>query len=451
MHSFSLSKNHFLSVFVLFASLLSLRESRAQDPGTGLVFASPEQLGSIPLASTPFSGEELPPQRDLSNKFPTPGNQGGQNSCVAWAVAYAMKSYQEHVEEGVPLVGAAGQINPARVFSPAFIYNQINNGMNGGSTFIDAINVLSQQGAATLAVTPYNEFDFLTKPTEAMKNAARPYRVNFWRRVNPVDIKEVKAQINAGLPVLIGAPVDQGFRNLGTGTWNGVQGAQGGGHAMIVVGYDDARQAFKLMNSWGTDWGDRGFGWISYGFFPVIVREAYITKDASNGPAPVGPAPVGPAPVGPVPVDLTAGISFFINPITHNVSIPGLGPCMQLTGTLSIPAGMQGRAQVIVQFYNNNGMGGKGVPVGSVNMQFATIQGQAATGTMPMIIPATGLTTTWSMVLPYYSLNIPRGMIMTPGGPVGLPITSFLVGEPTIFVDNFGVRTYPAFPFTVGL
>jgi len=34
---------------------------------------------------------------------------------------------------------------------------------------------------------------------------------------------------------------------------------------MILVGYSDDRGAFKVMNSWGTQWGNGGFGWISYG------------------------------------------------------------------------------------------------------------------------------------------------------------------------------------------
>ena len=38
------------------------------------------------------------------------------------------------------------------------------------------------------------------------------------------------------------------------------------GHAMLVVGYDDniAGGAFRVLNSWGTDWADHGFIWIKY-------------------------------------------------------------------------------------------------------------------------------------------------------------------------------------------
>jgi hypothetical protein len=75
---------------------------------------------------------------------------------------------------------------------------------------------------------------------------------------------------------------------------------------MVVVGYNDDLGAFKLINSWGTGWSSSGFGWLSYSYFPQVVREGFVAKDATNGPLPVpapkpapGPAPAPPAPVPP--------------------------------------------------------------------------------------------------------------------------------------------------------
>ncbi len=68
---------------------------------TGLILTPADKLRGIPLASTPFSGTELPPAVDLSSQLPPPGNQGTQQSCVGWAVAYGLKSYQEQGEEAV--------------------------------------------------------------------------------------------------------------------------------------------------------------------------------------------------------------------------------------------------------------------------------------------------------------------------------------------------------------
>jgi C1A family cysteine protease len=39
-----------------------------------------------------------------------------------------------------------------------------------------------------------------------------------------------------------------------------------GGHAVLVVGYDDKKKRFRFQNSWGTDWGARGFGYFTYDY-----------------------------------------------------------------------------------------------------------------------------------------------------------------------------------------
>jgi len=39
-----------------------------------------------------------------------------------------------------------------------------------------------------------------------------------------------------------------------------------GGHAVLAVGYDDAKKCFIVRNSWGTDWGIRGYFMLPYGY-----------------------------------------------------------------------------------------------------------------------------------------------------------------------------------------
>ena len=51
-----------------------------------------------------------------------------------------------------------------------------------------------------------------------------------------------------------------------------------GGHAMTVVGYDDRKQAIKVINSYGAAWGDGGFGWIAYDTFLRDAKEAYTMR-----------------------------------------------------------------------------------------------------------------------------------------------------------------------------
>ncbi|MGE3727172.1 MAG: C1 family peptidase [Candidatus Sericytochromatia bacterium] len=251
---------------------------------TGLQLASPEQLRAIPLASMPYSGVDLPSKVDLSENMPPPGDQGGQNSCVGWATAYVLKSYQERVEHNHILAKPDGSPQWQKVFSPAFVYNLLNNSRDGGITYIDALNLLSSQGVVPWSDMPYNPDDFRSKPAPALLQKARAWRIDYWRQVNVLDPKELKAHLNAGYPVMLGAVIDQGFYRARKGhVWKKREGKSLGGHALVLVGYDDAKRSFKVINSWGPRWADGGYGQIDYAWFARVVREGFVAKDAING------------------------------------------------------------------------------------------------------------------------------------------------------------------------
>jgi C1A family cysteine protease len=162
---------------------------------------------------------------------------------------------------------------------------------------------------------PYRESDYLSQPPANVRDAAKRYRIDYWRQVNVQDLREVKAQLNAGFPVMIGVDADSGLLRLQRGSiWSSASGAPGGGHAMLVVAYDDARSAFKFINSWGTGWADDGYGWIAYGYFPQVVKEGFVAKDAING------SPVVQGPQSNPRVEVPAATSFQVTGVQHNVA-----------------------------------------------------------------------------------------------------------------------------------
>ena len=58
----------------------------------------------------------------------------------------------------------------------------------------------------------------------------------------------------------------------------------GGGHAMTVVGYDDTLNggSFRIVNSWGYQWGDNGYAWIRYSDFKKFCSMAMFTWITPN-------------------------------------------------------------------------------------------------------------------------------------------------------------------------
>jgi hypothetical protein len=63
-----------------------------------------------------------------------------------------------------------------------------------------------------------------------------------------------------------------------------------GGHAILLVGYRRllGQRQFLVHNSWGTDWGDGGYGWISENAVRTYIKHAYkvVVTDTSAPPPP---------------------------------------------------------------------------------------------------------------------------------------------------------------------
>ena len=425
----------------------SSSSKNSHDVPLGMKFENRDKLAGIPLASTPFGGDELPASVDLSAKMPPVGNQGNQNSCVAWAIAYALKSYQENLELGQQYL-----------FSPSYIYNQINNGMNAPTYVTDALNVLSEQGVCPLDDMPYSQDDFTSKPTEKAKQDAKKFRIDFWRQVNVQDVKEVKAQLSAGYPVIIGADVskefvDGGFNEKANYIWKDA-GTPEGGHCMLLTGYDDAKGAFKVMNSWGKEWGDNGFGWIDYHLFVQVVKYGFVAKDAASEKNPNSQDNQQPT------EDPNKGnydpnnnysntienhtqfekIAFSSDNVDYDVKNPGdekVGLNMKINGKVDIPASYGKKFQIVVHIYST--ATDKQVKT-LIYPDYADVNGFAASYTGKYDITENGFRNgTWYVYVPYSAIDMPHGQ------------KSYFYAIPTLFVDDFGIAKGEKISFYVDM
>ena len=83
----------------------------------------------------------------------------------------------------------------------------------------------------------------------------------------PVDLDFMRQTLAEGHPIVFGLKLTQRFFNPRQGYCakpdpNDPQSASHGLHAMLIVGYNDRQSIFIVRNSWGTSWGDRGYGYL---------------------------------------------------------------------------------------------------------------------------------------------------------------------------------------------
>lgn len=270
-------KNSMIAILILIGTI-NVPASGQQLHRTGLLFENVTKVPSIKKAVGKKISVGLPSAVDNSVHLPPIGNQGVQNSCVAWAIGYYYKTYQEWQDYGWNITDPNWNsiIDPDHVFSPSFIYNQINGGRDAGAYFSDALKLLCDNGCATMADFPI-QTDITSWPSESAYRDAVKYRsldAYYIQAYSMADIEQVKQLLASGNIAVLGIAIYANFDTIksfnNTYCVKDKAGNSRGGHAVTIVGYDDNETtadgagAFRLVNQWGTNWGDNGFFWMSY-------------------------------------------------------------------------------------------------------------------------------------------------------------------------------------------
>ncbi|WP_411765998.1 C1 family peptidase [Winogradskyella sp. A3E31] len=234
--------------------------------GNGIYsFDEDKVLGDLTIPS------DLPEEFDLSSLLPPVGNQGRQGSCVSWAITYYLKSFQERIESGLPY-------SADRLMSPAYTYNQLSQGICEETALQSTLEILKQKGAVSIESFPYLDYSCNIQPTESQNIEAESNKITDYEYLSGENmVLEMKTLISNQTPIIISAFLDSEFGIVDEYGLTAYRehtvdySVQGGCHAMLVIGYSDEFNAFKVVNSWGEDWGDDGYIWIDYLAFDNVI------------------------------------------------------------------------------------------------------------------------------------------------------------------------------------
>ena len=280
-----------LAMVVLLVSGAGLSEAPKLHPAGGLLFVDPYTVPGFKVLPVPRGAPTAAPPSaiDLTSEMPPVGDQGSQNSCVGWAAGYYDKTHVEYVERHWGWDTTWYPNVPEHQVSPSFIYNQINAGRDAGASMMDAQILICTQGASMMNDFPYHDYDYTTWPSELAYENAIAYRGYDSYGVNMMEdpgINQVKTVLANHTTCVLGINIFPNFdyiENYDTVyTVHDKYGRSRGGHALCIVGYDDNKQtadgpgAFRLVNSWGEDWGNNGYCWMSY--YAVKTAKAGLSQ-----------------------------------------------------------------------------------------------------------------------------------------------------------------------------
>ena len=244
-----------------------------------------------------FSNDELPSSYSLEKFCPKPRTQSGQ-SCVGWAVAYSAASTIYNYENNI--ISSNEKI--VNVFDPYYVYSSIKSDdvnclgadCDCGTYLWEALDLIVNYGLKKQYVTPKLDCSStLTKNhLRTLVDRTANYAIDEYAQLidykelpngkfeKIVDVDLLKYALTINLPIVSGIGVGDQFGKLGSenSLYRPTLDEVGGGHAITIIGYDDYKfgGSFRIINSYGSDWGDAGFFWMTYDDFEEAVGDAYI-------------------------------------------------------------------------------------------------------------------------------------------------------------------------------
>jgi C1A family cysteine protease len=214
---------------------------------------------------------KLPRNIDLRANCSPVEDQGQLGSCTANALV-GMLEYLEIIHE-VPFVDLS------RLF---VYYNErvIEHSVNedSGAMLRDGIKTLVRQGVCLENKWPYEIAKFAVKPPALCYREALNHQALSYQRI--LTVNEMKACLADGFPFVFGFSVYESFESpeverTGIVPMPGFAERQLGGHAVLAVGYSDAKKCFIVRNSWGADWGIEGYFMMPYEY----LADRYLSDD----------------------------------------------------------------------------------------------------------------------------------------------------------------------------
>lgn len=213
----------------------------------------------------PINESLLPKKADLELNWGEVVDQGDVGSCVANSVAYCIRFVRQREKLTV--------YQPSRLY--IYYYGRQIEGFStsedSGMFIRSGYKAVAKHSVCSEKNWPYNTDKFDVEPNLGARNAAAFHRKFEYLAVDH-DLPSIKKCLADGYPISFGFTVFASFMSAEVARTGIVpmpdfaNEQQFGGHAVTMVGYDDETRLFKIVNSWGPQWGRNGFCYMPYDF-----------------------------------------------------------------------------------------------------------------------------------------------------------------------------------------
>ena len=229
------------------------------------------------------AGPTIPPSKDLRATWWKIGDQGSSGSCVGWATADSVLRWH-FVKANRIAKTDADRLSVRFIWMASKETDQFATPPTtfietGGTSLKAALDVARKYGAVREKVLPFQGGALFPGEEETFYATASEFKIASYFNLTLGDQDNGdgwRRWLATNGPIMTRFDVDR--------TWENASDTKGlldaykpktkrGGHAVAIVGY--TRDRFIVRNSWGTGWGDRGFGYASLAYAQDAFTEAY--------------------------------------------------------------------------------------------------------------------------------------------------------------------------------
>lgn len=202
----------------------------------------------------------LPPMVDLRAGCSPVEDQGELGSCTGNALVGALEFLE--LKDKIPF----------KDLSRLFVYYnerviEHSVSSDSGAAIRDGIKTLKAQGVCSELNWPYNAAKFAKRPSIMCYAEGLQHQITSYSRIT--NLSSMKTCLYQGFPFVFGFTVYESFEsqevaNTGIVPMPRLNEQCLGGHAVLAVGYNDASQSIIVRNSWGPNWGQKGYFMLPY-------------------------------------------------------------------------------------------------------------------------------------------------------------------------------------------
>lgn len=211
------------------------------------------------------------PKASLRANWPPIYDQGQIGSCTANALCSCFRF-----------------LNRKKKFEPSRLYTyyierkyEANGGpiSDSGAFVADGCELARKEGICAEYLYPYDVEKVNDDPPEHCKSDAYWHKSGASYAITTDMLNSVRSCICKGEPVMLAFGVYRSFSSMPASaiapipnpknyqSYNDTVDPFEGGHEVVIVGYDDCKQLLTIANSWGENWGEKGYFYMPYAFF----------------------------------------------------------------------------------------------------------------------------------------------------------------------------------------